>query len=309
MGAPPPRANESSMGKKSTKQSRRRAKKAQIADLHKSKGVSSADTSKAPRVPPSGAVAATTTSMWALYIVFAAAAAIGTYYDAVARVVPDEVSSRWCKFLFVIITCINVRSHARLGSKPWYVRAVVYFLCNFAGATTICIARAEVPAYVRAAQPWINVGLAASLVEMLMQSSRGRDYCMYLRTLCVVPVSLWKTKTLGRIVLECYVDDTPLVKTLPMVTADMWASGLMMLVLAHLDGAPLPTARLAQMAQHVVAIGLVALAWKLLDASGSHNAAARVASAVVLDYNLVKFCWPAADYYFIAPVVAARKRV
>ncbi|RHY34037.1 hypothetical protein DYB32_001173 [Aphanomyces invadans] len=122
---------------------------------------------------------------------------------------------------------------------------------------------------------------------------------MWLRGLCAVPVSLWKTKTLGQLIHNCYVTSTALHRTVPMVTADMSASGIMILFLAYVElwvAATVPKStllqRLVDIAQHVIVVSLIALVWKTEEASPSlHEHAASVAGGLVLLYNLVKFCW------------------
>ncbi|RLO05837.1 hypothetical protein DYB28_004833 [Aphanomyces astaci] len=288
----------SEMGNRKSIKKRRRGKKgAQVADVHK---VATATKEAGLSKPPTNQSHHNADATWTVYLILTAAAAVGAWFDLVTRVVADDYTSRWCKFLFVILVCINVRTHVQLGAKPWTIRAVMYIACNFAGATTICIARAEVPAYLRNAQPWINVMTAGALVEgLLFDGASRRVRSMWLRVLCVVPVSLWKTKTLGKLIHDCYVTSVPLHQTMPMVTADMAASGIMMLFLSYVDlygATALPKLtqlqRLKDIALHVVVVGFIALVWKTEEAAPwLHPHAAPVAGGLVLLYNLVKFCW------------------
>ncbi|CAK4651663.1 hypothetical protein LEN26_010946 [Aphanomyces euteiches] len=286
------------MGKKTTKQRKRTAKKAQIVDIHKATEQLSQEKLKV-------AVERSTVYPWLHYSAFGIVAAIGAALDVVAIAIPDDFSSRCCKFLFVVITCVNIRTHGQFTRKPWWIRALVYILCNFAGATTICIARQEIPAYMRGVQPWVSVAIAAMFIEVLMRNNdaTGREHCMWARAFCVVPVSLWKTKTLGRLVMDCYETGTPLFKCVPMVTADLGASGLMLVFLSHLDahGFSLPThfaqvERVYVMAQHLVVMGPIALIWKL-EESKFNATTAMIAGGLVLFYNLVKYCWLPIDYF------------
>ncbi|OQR98458.1 hypothetical protein ACHHYP_08599 [Achlya hypogyna] len=198
-------------------------------------GVSVDRAKPTPISKPSKPVASDASAYGYLYAAIAAAAITGAHIDVVALAVPSRYVASWWRFLFVVIVCINVRNHVQFVRRSLLLRVAAYIACNFAGMTVIQTMRRETLGFLRSTTPWIDVATAAVIVEGIVHWDPPAQAAnlMKLRGLCALPVAIWKCWSIRQLIEYAFTAGASWIHVFPMVTCDMYASGITLAVLAH----------------------------------------------------------------------------
>ncbi|KDO31435.1 hypothetical protein SPRG_04050 [Saprolegnia parasitica CBS 223.65] len=239
-----------------------------------------------------------------LYAAMVAVAVTCARIDIVALAVPSRYVASWWRFLFVIIVCINVRNHATLGHRPWQLRWAAYVLCNFAGMTVTQTIRGETLGYLRSLTPWQDVASAGLLVEALVvwKPAAQATSLMALRGLCGFPVAVWKCWSVRQHIHYAYTASVSWAKVAPMVTSDMYASGIALACIAHAVSTRslLPT-RPAQLQWPIEIAATVAATIMIVHVWHSDDLLlGSLGYTAMLLFNIHKFCGAPLTYLILA---------
>ncbi|EQC27800.1 hypothetical protein SDRG_14384 [Saprolegnia diclina VS20] len=276
------------MAKPSRRQSRRKASAVENAKQR----------SEPTKVLPPADDAAHYMYLYAAMVVVAATCA---RIDIVALAVPSRYVASWWRFLFVIIVCINVRNHAALARRSWLLRWAAYVVCNFAGMTVTQTIRGETLGYLHSLTPWQDVTSAGLLVEALVawKPAAQATSLMALRGLCGFPVAVWKCWSVSQHIHYAYTASVSWAKVVPMVTSDMYASGIALACIAHVVSTRslLPT-HLAQLQWPLEIAATVATSILIVHIWHSDEALLRpLGYTAMLLFNMHKFCGASLTYF------------
>ncbi|OQS07401.1 hypothetical protein THRCLA_00598 [Thraustotheca clavata] len=236
-----------------------------------------------------------------------AVAVTGARVDIVHWMVPNRYFASWYRFLFVITACSNVRSHTQFINRSWIARLPVYLVCNFAGMSVIQPLKQETLGYMRSITPWLDVAIAAFIVEIvvLLNPAAQSNNLMRLRSLCVFPIAIWKCWSVKNLIEYAIKTDLVWYKLFPMFIADMYAFTIALSIATHIVGTrslfpskEFPVSWLGEIAMNVATCIAIGRLW--VQPLPSLEWFSSLGYVAILAFNLNKHCSAPLTYFSIS---------